>query len=181
MADTIRPKVPIAISARRNVEDVKVLVRSTKTVPYAANRMDQRIRLLTVDLATHAPDIDVDDIRRGIEMKVPDVLQQHGTGYDAACVANQIFQKLEFPGEQQDVVAAPAGGPRHQVDSEVTDTQYGFLDDGIAAPAERFDARQQFDEGKRLHQIVVAAGAQAAYPIVDFSERAGDQKGRRDA
>src|SRR5258708_646250 len=111
MADTIRPKVPIAISAKRNVDDVRVLVRSTKTVPHAANRVDQRIRLLTVDLATHAADIDVDDVGRGVEMKIPDVLQQHGAGYDAACVPNQILQKLEFPGQQQDVLAAPAGSP----------------------------------------------------------------------
>jgi hypothetical protein len=91
MADTITPKVPIAISASLNVDDVKVLARSTETVPCAANRMDQRIGLLAVDLATDAPDIDVDDICGGIEVKIPDVLQQHCPGYDAAFVANQIL------------------------------------------------------------------------------------------
>src|ERR1700742_4246783 len=106
MTDTITPKVPIAISASLKVDDVKVLARSTETVPDAANRMDQRIGLLAVDLAAYAPDIDVDDICRGIEMKVPDVLQQHGSGYDAAFVAHQILQQLEFPGEQTNVLAA---------------------------------------------------------------------------
>ena len=62
MADAIPPKTPIAISACLKVEDVRVLTRSTETVSYAANRMDQRIGLLAVDFATHAPDIDVDDI-----------------------------------------------------------------------------------------------------------------------
>ena len=62
MTETITPKVPIAISASLNVDDVKVLVRSTETVPDTANGMDQRIGLLAVDFATHAPDIDVDDI-----------------------------------------------------------------------------------------------------------------------
>src|SRR5882762_8655747 len=127
MTDTISPKVPIAISARRNVDDVRVLVRSTKAVPCATNRMDQRIGLEIVDLATHAPDINVDDICRGVEMKIPDVLQQHGAGYDAAGVANQILQELEFPRKQYDVLAAPAGGPRHQVDGEITDAQDGLL------------------------------------------------------
>src|SRR6202035_392425 len=120
-------------------------------------------------------DLDVDDIGRGIEMQIPDVLQQHRPGYDAALVANQIFEKLEFPGEQQDVPAAPARGPRHQVDREIADAQDGFLDNGVAAPAQRLDARQQFHEGKRLDQIVVTAGAQATHPIVDFSERTDDQ------
>jgi hypothetical protein len=62
MADAIMPKVAIAISASLNVDDVKVLARSTERVPDTANRMDQRIGLLAVDFATHAPDIDVDDI-----------------------------------------------------------------------------------------------------------------------
>src|SRR3981189_398482 len=115
MADTITPKAPIAISATLKVDDVKVLARSTETVPDTANRMDQRIGLLAIDLATHAPDIDVDDIGRGIEMEIPDVLQQHRPGYHAAFVANQIFQQLEFPREEKNRLAAPAGGPRHPV------------------------------------------------------------------
>src|SRR6202140_2420192 len=100
MADTITPKAPIAISASLKVDDVKVLARSTETVSDTANRMDQRIGLLVVDFPTHAPDIDVDNICRGIEMKIPDVLQQHCPGHHAAFVAHQILEKLEFPGEQ---------------------------------------------------------------------------------
>src|SRR6266481_963877 len=146
MADTITPKAPIAISASLKVDDVKVLARSTETVPDTANRMDQRIRLLAVDFATHPPDIDVDDIRRGIEMKIPDVLQQHGAGYHAALVAHQILQKLEFPRKKKDGLAVAARAPRHQIDREIADTQDGLLDNGITAPAQRLDARQQFDE-----------------------------------
>src|SRR5258708_7122846 len=142
MPDAITPKVPIAISASLNVDDVRVLVRSTETVPHAANRVDQRIGLLAVDLAAHTSDIDIDDVGRGIEMKVPDVLQQHGPGYDAAFVAHQILQQLKFLGQKQDVLAAPAGGPRHQVDREIADPQNGLLDDGVAPPPQRLDARQ---------------------------------------
>src|ERR1700737_4287745 len=181
MADAITPKAPIAISACLNVVDAKVLARSTETVPDTANRMNQRIGLLAVDFAAHAPDIDVDDIRRRIEMKIPDVLQQHGPGYDAALVAHQILQKLEFPGQQENVLAAPAGGARHQVDREVADAQDGLFGDDVATPAKRLDARQQFDERKRLDQIVVAAGPQAAHLVVDFSKRTDDQDGCGDA
>src|SRR3977135_1983120 len=181
MPDTITPKVAIAISASLKVDDVRVLARSTNRIPDTANRMDQRIGLLAVDLAAHPPDIDVDNIRRGIEMKIPDVLQQHGPGYDAAFVADQILEQLEFPGQQKNVLAAPAGGPRHQVDREISYTQDGLFDYGVAASAKRLDARQQFDERKRLDQIVVAPGAQATHPVVDFSERTDDQDGCGDA
>src|ERR1700675_1417822 len=181
MAETITPKVPIAISAILNVDDVSVLARSTETVPDTANRMDQRISLLAVDLAAHAPDIDVNDVGRGIEMKVPDMLQQHRPGYDAAFVAHQILQQLEFAGKKRNVLGAPAGGPRHEVTREIADAQDGLLDDGVAAPAQRLDARQQLDEGEGLDHIVVAAGAQAPHPVVDLPERADDQDGRGDA
>src|SRR6185437_6383810 len=107
MADTITPKVPIAISSSLKVDDVRVLVRSTETVPDAANRMNQRISLLAVDLATHTPDIDVDNIGGRIEMQIPDVLQQHCPGHHVALVAHQILQKLEFPGKKRNVLAAP--------------------------------------------------------------------------
>src|ERR1700730_6634775 len=111
MADTITPKVPIAISASLKVDDVRVLARSTETIPDTANSMDQRIGLLAVDFATHATDIDVDNICRGIEMKIPDVLQQHCPGYDAAFVANQILKQLELPTKKNNVPAASADAP----------------------------------------------------------------------
>ena len=64
---------------------------------------------------------------------------------------------------------------------EIADTQDGLLDNGVTASAKRLDARQQFDERKRLDQIVIAPGTQAAHPIVDFSERTDDQDGCGDA
>src|SRR5262245_21746247 len=137
------PKVPIAISASLNVDDVSALVRSTEAVPDAANRMDQRIGLLVIDLAAQAPDIDVDDIGRRIEMKIPDVLQQHRPRDDAALIAHQIFQELKFLGQKLDVLAVPAHGPRDQVDRKIADTQDGFLRDRLAAPAERLEPREQ--------------------------------------
>src|SRR6267143_5234828 len=181
MTDTITPKVPIAISASLKVDDVRVLARSTEAVPDTPNRMDQRIGLLAVDLATHAPDIDVDDIGRGIEMKIPAVLQQHRPGYDAAFVANQILQKLEFARKKKNILAASAGGPRHQVDHEIANAQDGRFDDDVTASAKCLDARQQFDERKRLDQIIIAPGTQATHPVVDFSERTDDQDGCGDA
>src|ERR1700751_3619113 len=69
MVDAIRPKAAIPISASLKVEDAKVLARSTETIPDAANWVNQRISLLFVDLPPHAPDIDVDDVGRWIEVK----------------------------------------------------------------------------------------------------------------
>src|SRR5262252_7148577 len=96
-----------------------LLARSTEAVSNTANRMDQRISLLAVHLAAQASDIDVNDIRRWIEMKIPDVLQQHPPRHDAVFVAHQIFQKLEFLGSKENLFAASAGRPRDRVDCEI--------------------------------------------------------------
>src|SRR5450432_2594843 len=178
---TVAPNIAMEISASLSVDDRSVSARSTDTEPDAADGMDERIVLAVVDLAAHAADIDVDDVGGRIEMEIPHVLQQHGAGDDLALVANQIFEHLEFPRQQLDVAAAAAHRARHQVHLEIADPQHRFLHDGGAAPAERLHASQQFREGKRLDEIVVAAGAQAAYAIVDLAECADDQGGRRDA
>src|SRR6516164_4523664 len=123
-----------------------------------------------------ASDIEVNDIRRWIEMKIPDVLQQHLSRHDAVFVAHQIFQKLKFLGPKENLLAAPAGRLRGQVDCEIADAQDRLLGDGVAAPAKRFQSRQQFGEGERLDQIVVAAGPQATDLVVDYSERGDDQE-----
>src|SRR5215472_11208187 len=181
MIETITPKVPMAISASLNVDEVRVLARSTEAISDAANRVDQRIGLSIVDLAADASDIDVDDVRRRIEMQIPHVLQQHRAGDDLAFVARQIFQKPEFARQQLDVLAVPAGGPRDQVDGKIADAQDCLLGDRLAAPAECLQPREQLDKGKWLDQIVVASGAQAADLVVDLAERADDQEGGGDA
>jgi hypothetical protein len=50
--------------------------------------MDKRVGLMPINLAAYAPDVDVYNVRRWVEMKIPDVLQQHRPGYDPALVAD---------------------------------------------------------------------------------------------
>ena len=108
-------------SASLNVDDRKVLARSTDTIPDATDGMDERIGLLTVDLAADASDIDVDDVGRGIEVKIPDVLQQHGARYDVALVANQIFEELKLARKQVDVPPVSVCRARHEVQLQIAD------------------------------------------------------------
>src|SRR5581483_9064369 len=164
-----------------NILASRILAGSPEAIADAADGMDQRIGLLVVDLAAHPPDIDVDDVGRRIEVQIPDVLQQHRARHHTALVAHQIFQQLKLLRQQHQLLAAPARTARDQIDREITDPQDGFLGDRIAAPEQRLEPRQQLDKGKRLDQIIVAAGAQAANAIVDLAERADDQERHRDA
>src|SRR3954451_13846925 len=116
MAATISPNAAIAISARRKVEGRGVLAKSTETISDAADGVDQRIGLGVVDLAADATDIDVDDVGRGIEMQIPDMLEQHRTRDDAALVTDEIFEQLKFARQQRNLPAAAARAARDQVD-----------------------------------------------------------------
>jgi hypothetical protein len=49
------------------------------------------------------------------------------------------------------------------------------------APQQRLDARQQLGERERLHEVVVAAGAQALDSVVDRAQRAQHQHRRGDS
>src|SRR5262245_3983743 len=173
--------MPMQISASLKVDERSVLVRSTDAKPDAADGVDERIGLLTVDLAADAPDVDIDDVGRGVEVQIPDVLQQHRAGDDLALVAHEVLEHLKFARQQLDLLPAARHRPRDQVELEIADAQHRLLDDRAAAPGERFDPRQQFREGERLDEVVVAARAQAAHAIVDLAEGADDQSGREDA
>src|SRR6266702_7965346 len=181
IAATISPNAAIASSASLKVEDLSVLTRSTEAISDAADGVDQRIGLAVVDLAADAPAIDIDDVGGGIEVQIPDMLEQHRTGDDAALVADEIFEQLKLPRQQRNLPAAPAGAARDQVDGEIADPQKCFLGDGLAATAVRFQPREKLDEGEWLDEIIVAAGAQAAYAVIDLAERRDDQEGSRDA
>src|ERR1043166_4682730 len=127
---TAAPKITMASSASRRVVERSVLARSTGAKSHAADRVDERIGLVIVDLAPHAPDVHVDDIGRRIEMQVPDVLEQHRPRHHLALIAHQVLKDLKFPRQQVDFAPAAVGGARYQIELEIADTQQSFLDDG---------------------------------------------------
>src|ERR1700746_4054045 len=102
---TAAPKMAIASSASRRVKERSVLARSTDAKSHAADGMDGRIGLLVVDFLAHAADVNVDDVGGGIEVQIPDVLQQHRPRHDLALIAHQIFENLKFPRQQLDLKA----------------------------------------------------------------------------
>src|SRR5436190_3813129 len=151
------------ISASLKVDERSALARSTDTEPDTADGMDERIGLLAVDLAADTPDIDVDDVGGGIEVKIPDVLQQQCARHDLALVANEVFENLKFARQELDIAPAARHRARNEVELEIADAQHRFLDHGGAATGKRLDPRQQFGQGERPDQIIVAAGAQPAH------------------
>ncbi len=79
-------------------------------------------------------------------------------------------------GRQLDVFAAARDFAADAVEREIAHLQP--LGRRLAAAQQRADARQQFDESERLHQIIVGAEFQALDAIVHGVARAQDQHRR---
>src|SRR5262249_61344998 len=152
---TAAPNVPMQISATRSVDERSVLARRTDAKPDPADRVDERVGLLAVDLAADASNIDVDDVGRGVKMQIPYVLQQHRPRHDLTGVADEIFEHLELARQELDLLAAAAHRAGDEIELEIVDPQHRLLDHGGAAPRQRLDARQQLGEGERLDQVDV--------------------------
>ena len=106
------------------------------------------------------------------------VLQQHRSRDTLALVTNKILENLKFSWQQVDF---PATAARRIDTSRVRNhrPQHHFFDNAIAAPGESFNTGQQFREGKRLDEVVIAAGAQAAHPIINLAKSTDDEGGVR--
>src|SRR5690606_1499542 len=163
------------MSASRKVVVLRRLVRRTQRISGAPHRVEERLIEILVDLAAQAAHVHVDRVRLRVEMVLPDVLQEHRSCDDVAGVAHQELQQPELSWLKVDARAGPCAGAGEQIQFEIRHPQPG-LDLAWAPTAnERLDARQQLAEGVRLGEIVVTAGLQSAYAVVDIAESAQEQ------
>jgi len=83
-------------------------------------------------------------------------------GQDLALPARQHRKQREFLGREVDALVLPDRLAAEQVDAQIADAQQRrFM--AAATPCERLKARQEFEKGKRLDQVVVRAVLQAAH------------------
>src|SRR5271165_6877791 len=111
----------IANARRKAVARKSLASAVTNHISGATHSADQRRVEIPVDLGPEPGDVHVDDIRLGIEMIVPDMLEQHGPGDDLAGVLHQVFEKAKFARLQDDLFAAAGHLVRKPVEREVSD------------------------------------------------------------
>src|SRR3569833_65960 len=110
-------------NANLNADDRRNLFIRCQHIPGITHRSQQRPLRVRLNLLPQFADVDIHNIRLRIEMIVPDVLQQHGAGYDLAGVAHQVLEELELLGLQRDLTGAPGGLARQQIDVKVADAE----------------------------------------------------------
>src|SRR5262245_45497108 len=119
MATSEMQNTPAYNSASRNVVARRKLGIRTEAISGAAPRMQQRRGKALVYLLAKTADVDVDDVRLGVEVVVPDPFKQHGTRDYLAGVAHQVLEQAKLPRLQLDRLAGALHGPRQQVHLEI--------------------------------------------------------------
>ena len=90
-------------------------------------------------------------------------------------LAHEVFEQSELARLKFNLLAAAPHLAREQVHGQVAHRQARRLRGVRRAADERLDARQQFGEGERLCQIIVAAGLQAPHAVIHGGLGAEDQ------
>src|SRR4051794_548655 len=100
-------KMAACVSANRKPALRTSLGRLMDRVAGTADGVDQVGLPRTVDLGAQTADVRLDDAGLGIEMELPDLLQEHAAGDDPAGMAHQEFEQHELARLELDRPARP--------------------------------------------------------------------------
>ena len=138
------------------------IVAVADAVACAADGMNERSRLPLVDLLAKVADVDVDDLRAGIEAVAPVVVEDLGAAEHAAGVLHQVAEKRVLLGGQLDGAGAAGDLAGVGVEDEVGDLEPRMVPLQLAPPQQRLDAGNELVEREWLGEVVVGAGTKPA-------------------
>lgn len=88
-------------------------------VAFAPYRFDQLALKASIDLCAQATHMSLDDIGFGIEVKLPDSFEKHGSRDHSVSVFHQEFEKPKLRGLQVDGFSSARDGTAQLIDLEV--------------------------------------------------------------
>src|SRR5215213_7278198 len=157
---------PAYTAASRKL-DVLISRFITDAISRAANCLYQLPVESAVHFGSEPANMRLNNACLRIEMKFPDVLQKHGARDHAALIAQEIFQKPEFLGLQLDALSRARHLSFEQVHPEVCHDQHRLDVIQRRTPHQCAESCQEFCEGKRLDQIIIAPAFEAFDAVVD--------------
>src|ERR1700739_3774466 len=126
----------------------------------AADGADEGVVGAGIDFAAEGVDVDVHHIGDGIAVNPPDFLDDRRTGYRAAWIAEEEFEKGVFLGAEFYGTTGSAHFVRDAIHFEVFELE-DFARGTVAPPQNSADAGNQLRPGERLDDDVVGPRVQA--------------------
>ncbi len=118
----------------------------------------------------------VNHVGLGVEVILPDILQQHGARHHLTGMLHQVFEQAELARLQGDILAAAGAAVCQTVKLKICNPVGRLaVTTGFGPAPQRLDTGQQLCEGERLGQIVIATSPKARHPVVDLTECREDQ------
>src|SRR5699024_2474674 len=121
----------------------------TQPVAGAADGLDR----LVAELLPQIADVDVDDIRPGIEVEAPHPAEQLGTAEDLVGVFDEDLEESEFAGAELDGAIADVGAAGADVDGDVAGPQHRRLL-RVGGTQAQPDAGEELVEGEGFAHVV---------------------------
>src|SRR5690242_3858366 len=148
-----------------------------KHVTGTATRVQQRFVRTGIDLATETIDINLDQIREGIELLIPNVLGNFGTAHNAAGIASEKFEESVFLRGHRDWLSRTRDILAAGVNDEIGEDNLLGLQS--SCPAQQGpDARQEFLELERLGEVIIRAAVEPADAVLDGVSRGQHENGQ---
>ena len=130
-----------------------------------------------IDFAPKVVDINIDDIGHGVQIKLPDLLENRGAGNGLPRVAHEKFKQSIFLGAQSDFVTTALDSVGDAFEFEIRDLQNGARR-AAATPQHRANASGKLGENERFRDIVVGACIQPTDALFHFCGGCYDEHGK---
>ena len=92
-------------------------------VACTAQSVDQPLRMAAIDGTAQPAHVHVDQVRLGVEMQIPDLLEHHRARDHLTGMLQQQLQQLEFFGSQFEFAIGTVGTPGETIEFEIRDAQ----------------------------------------------------------
>ena len=148
-------------------------------VTRAAQRVDQFDVEAIVDFAPQPANEDLEHVCERIVVLVPDVRSDRSAIDDLLAMANEELEQRKLFRRQLDLSTAATNAMRSKIDLEIGDCR-DFGQRSWSTSRKRIQTRDELAEGERLREIVVGAGIEPAYAIIDGVAGGQHQNGGAD-
>src|SRR6186713_3030074 len=170
-------KAAASVNRMTSCEAIDRGLAGFENIPGATNRVDQFGLERIVHFRPQPPHHHVHNIRFGLEINVPDLLDYFSTRYDFTGKAGEMSQKKELLRCQIELHSSANGLVATRVDLKILYFQLLGLACGRSTQ-DRSNTRQQFGKRVRFYEIIVRPKFQA-FDSIFHAISSGQEKYRR--